>query len=281
MKTFIKNKVKNSLIEFFNNNVKSFNKSEFQQEIIRLEKRLLLCESMINSVVDNISDLPKKYCPLCQSKFHVFYPGGVAKLRPNAMCPNCGSLERHRAVYLYLDGYTEIFKKQTKLLHFAPENTFYKIFSKLSNIDYLTVDLDSRSPLVMEKADIQLLKYEADSFDFIYCSHVLEHVPNDRIALKELYRVLKPGGTTLIQVPLRYDSQKTFEDPNITTKEDREKYFGQDDHVRYYGLDIMERLIEAGFKVEIINMADILGKEKSNEFGIVPKDYIYICSKSM
>ncbi len=134
------------------------------------------------------------------------------------------------------------------MLHVAPELCFIDRFESLENLDYITGDIES--PLAEVKMDVHDIPFENDSFDIVFCNHVLEHVADDFKAMSEIHRVLKPGGWAILQIPF-FDPipDITFEDPSITDPKERDKVFGQDDHVRLYGKDYPERLEQAGFKV--------------------------------
>lgn len=191
--------------------------------------------------------------PIDGKSFRKLLPYGYKKQRPNALSPSTLSLERHRLMWLYLKEETDFFTKdnQQNVLHIAPEQCFYKRFRKQKNLDYLTSDLDS--PLADVQADICNLPFEDNEFDVIFCNHVLEHIPDDKKAMAELYRVMKPGGWGIFQVPQDINRKETFEDDSITDKEERTRIFGQYDHVRVYGLDYFDRLREAGFTVEEVD----------------------------
>ena len=191
--------------------------------------------------------------PIDGKSFRKLLPYGYQNQRPNALSPSTLSLERHRLMWLYLKEETDFFKKdkQQRVLHIAPEQCFYKRFRKQKNLDYLTSDLDS--PLADVKADICNLPFEDNQFDVIFCNHVLEHIPDDKKAMTELYRVMKPGGWGIFQIPQDVNRKETFEDDSITDKEERTRIFGQYDHVRVYGLDYFDRLREAGFTVEEVD----------------------------
>ena len=191
--------------------------------------------------------------PIDGKSFRKLLPYGYKKQRPNALSPSTLSLERHRLIWLYLREETDFFTKdnQQNVLHIAPEQCFYKRFRKQKNLDYLTSDLDS--PLADVRADICNLPFEDNEFDVIFCNHVLEHIPDDKKAMAELYRVMKPGGWGIFQVPQDINRKETFEDDSITNKEERTRIFGQYDHVRVYGLDYFDRLREAGFTVKEID----------------------------
>ena len=184
--------------------------------------------------------------PIDGSSYRKFLPYGYQNLRQNALCPGTLSLERHRLLWLYLDRKTNFLTDSIRVLHVAPEQVFYKKFKSFSHWDYNTTDL--HSPLADVKADLCALPFEDNSYDLILCNHVLEHIPNDLKAMKELYRVLKPLGTAILQVPLDEDRENTFEDDSITDQQERTRIFGQYDHVRVYGQDYYNRLQKVGFK---------------------------------
>ncbi|MGB3149550.1 MAG: class I SAM-dependent methyltransferase [Maribacter sp.] len=189
--------------------------------------------------------------PIDGKKFKSFLPYGYEKPRENVLSPSTLSLERHRLLWLYLKNETTFFTAPSKVLHFAPEQAFYKRFKKLKHINYTTTDLNS--PLADVKADICNLPFEDNMFDVILCNHVLEHIPNDIKAMEELYRILKPNGWGIFQIQQDINRQETFEDNSITDKKERAKIFGQYDHVRIYGMDYFEKLRNVGFKVEAVD----------------------------
>ncbi|SDL79129.1 Methyltransferase domain-containing protein [Salinimicrobium catena] len=190
--------------------------------------------------------------PIDGKSFRKFLPYGYEHQRENVLSPSTLSLERHRLLWLYLQENTSFFTKPHKVLHFAPEQAFYKRFRKLENLDYTTTDLES--PLADVKADICNLPFKDNSFDFILCNHVLEHIPDDQKAMQELYRILAPGGTAILQIPQDLNRETTFEDDSITDSKERARIFGQYDHVRVYGRDYFDKLRSIGFKVEEVDM---------------------------
>lgn len=219
----------------------------------------------------------QRKCTLCNSSVRKFLETGV-KRRKNAKCPVCFSLERHRLLVLFFRDKTDLFDGTRKrLLHIAPEACLCRIFSDAVGDGYLTADLFAQD--VMEKMDITDIHHPDDSFDVIYCSHVLEHVPDDKQAMKEFCRVLKPAGWAVLNVPITAD--KTYEDPTITDPEERQKAFGQKDHVRRYGPDYEQRLIDAGFKVKRFSANDLVDEFQMEKFGISPQAAgdIYYCTK--
>lgn len=183
--------------------------------------------------------------PIDGKKFRSFLPYGYGNVRPNVLSPSTLSLERHRLLWLYLKNETDLFTRSQSLLHVAPEQCFYKLFKNHKSIDYTTTDL--LSPLADVKADICHLPFADNSYDFILCNHVLEHIPDDFKAMQELYRILKPNGIAILQIPLENDRKTTFEDNTITDREERARIFGQYDHVRVYGMDYFDRLKTTGF----------------------------------
>lgn len=194
--------------------------------------------------------------PIDGKSFRTFLPYGYEYPRENVLSPSTLSLERHRLLWLYLQEETDFFEAPLRVLHFAPEQAFYKRFRKQANLEYVTTDLNS--PLADVKADICNLPFEDHEFDVILCNHVLEHIPEDRRALSELLRVMKPGGWGIFQVPQDLARETTFEDASITDREERRKVFGQYDHVRIYGRDYFDILQEAGFSVRAIDFTAAL-----------------------
>jgi SAM-dependent methyltransferase len=216
--------------------------------------------------------------PIDGKSYQSFLPYGYEKQRQNVLSPGTLSLERHRLMWLYLQNETDFFSKKLKVLHMAPEQSFYKRFRAMKNLDYTTCDLDS--PIADVKADIQNLPFEDHSFDVIFCNHVLEHVEDDQKALSELYRVMKPGGWGILQVPIRYQLDKTFEDPTITDRQERIEKFGQYDHVRVYGLDYYQKLADTGFVVEKVNLSQKLSDEEIKRFALEKNEILPVVRKS-
>ena len=219
----------------------------------------------------------KVLCSICKKKFIKFFPYG-RKIRQNALCPNCLSLERHRLLYLFLKKKTDFFKKNIKLLHIAPEQCLIKVFSNLKNIEYVTGDLFS--PLAKIKMDIHNIPFENNSFDVILCNHVLEHVEDDKKAIKEINRVMKKDGFAILQVPFYYPiPEKTIEDKSIVSKKEREKIYGQSDHLRKYGEDYDKRILSQGLKLKKSNFIDSFSKKEKKYYGLQEKEVIYYCYK--
>jgi len=214
------------------------------------------------------------YCPICRTKHDQFRPFGKPP-RPNAMCPNCTSLERHRAIWLFLERHTDFFASpRLRMLHFAPEACLEPRFRHLMGKGYVTADL--LSPRADVQADITNLQFPDASFDAVLCSHVLAHVPDDNKAMRELYRVLGKDGIALVMVPLR--GAVTQEDPSITDPKERTRRYGQSDYVRYYGMDIADRLQKAGFAVQCINSTAICSPHDFANMRL-SNEQIFLCRK--
>ncbi len=215
--------------------------------------------------------------PIDGKSFSKFLPYGYEQQRENVLSPSTLSLERHRLLWLYLKNETSFFRHDLKVLHFAPEQAFYKRFRNLPNLDYTTTDLNS--PLADVKADICNLPFKDNAYDFILCNHVLEHIPNDKRAMQELYRILKPGGTAILQIPQDLNRETTFEDDTITDPKERAKIFGQYDHVRVYGRDFFDTLRAVGFTVEEVDYTSKLSTEAIEKYRLAKGEIIPVCRK--
>ena len=217
--------------------------------------------------------------PINGKNYRRFLPYGYIRLRPNALSPGTLSLERHRMLWLYLQSHTSWWNEEKKVLHIAPEQIFYKLFRKNPRWDVTTLDL--YSPLADIKADIRQMPLEDQVYDLVFCNHVLEHIPEDRQAMQEIYRVLKPGGTAVLQIPLDSRRQETFEDPGITDPEERTRLFGQYDHVRVYGMDFFDRLQEVGFITEAIAVKDLFTPDEIRQFALDADEILPLAHKPL
>ncbi len=215
--------------------------------------------------------------PIDGKGFRKFLPYGYENPREGVLSPSTLSLERHRLLWLFLKNETNFFSAPLNVLHFAPEQAFHKRFKQLKNIDYTTTDLNS--PIADIKADICNLPFDNDAYDVILCNHVLEHIPNDTKAMQELYRVLKPGGFGIFQIPQDLNKEKTFEDNSITDKKERAKIFGQYDHVRIYGRDFFDKLRSIGFKVDEVDYTSKLSSEDINRYCLAKGEIIPLVKK--
>lgn len=203
-------------------------------------------------------------CPCCGRTFAQFLPSPVNG-RPNCTCPRCGSAERHRLMALFLKQKTNLYTDSLRVLHIAPELPFMQQFKRLPNLDYVTADL------VKGWTDLRLDVTQMDlpdaSFDVVLCLSVLEHVPDDRKGMRELFRILRPGGWGIIYVPMDWNLTETLEDPAIATPEDRLRVYGHHDHKRLYGRDFKDRLEQAGFNVEYIPFAETFSETETLRYG--------------
>lgn len=246
---------------------------------IRKAKTYTLC-ALGNSI--GIPPLPF-YCPVCEHKIPDWKPlhrdigHGRSRLEPGGrLCPICYTFERTRHFALYLRQF-KVLEARPRFLHFAPETSLEPKLRAALGGRYVTTDLFMRK--VDRKEDITRMKIDDQSFDFIYCSNVLEHIEDDRAAMSELHRVLAPGGTAMIQVPIK--GLKTYEDFSIKDPGARYEHFGQGDHVRWYGEDIRQRLEAVGFEVEPFYMLDVLTLTPSEieRMNINRRELIHKCTR--
>jgi len=215
--------------------------------------------------------------PIDGKSYRKFLHYGYDVQRPNVLAPGTLSLERHRLLWLYLQNETNFFKASLKVLHLAPEQCFLKRFKSLKNLDYTTADL--YAPHVDVKADICNLPFADNSFDVVFCNHVLEHIVNDKKAMQELFRVLKLGGFSIFQIPQDINKTKTYEDFSITSPKERTKHFGQYDHVRIYGRDYFDQLRAVGFEVKEVNYSQQLAAKDIEKYRLAKGEILPVCFK--
>lgn len=216
-------------------------------------------------------------CPVCGGEFRKMLPYGN-KGAENRLCPKCLSLERHRLMWLYFQNETDLFTADKKLLHVAPEQPFLERFRKMENLDYTTGDLVS--PIADVKMDIMNIPFDDNTFDVMICNHVLEHVESDIKAMQEVLRILKPGGWAILQVPINYSYSETHEDLSITDPKERERVFGQYDHVRWHGTDYGKRLASAGFDVDENRYIDTFSDEEIEKYRLPKGEVVYVAKKA-
>jgi SAM-dependent methyltransferase len=214
-------------------------------------------------------------CNVCEQQFRKFLPYG-RKARENALCPNCLALERHRLMWLFLQEKTNFFSDKLKVLHIAPELCFIDRMNSLVNLEYITGDIES--PLAKVKMDVHQIPFEDNSFDVVFCNHVMEHVEDDILACKEINRILKKDGWGIIQSPV-YDLENTIEDKSITDPAERERIFGQRDHVRKYGEDYAKRLSKSGLSVKEDRFVKTLSEAKIQKHALPINEIIFYCTK--
>jgi len=218
------------------------------------------------------------YCNLCNQYFLTFLPAGD-DLKAHTRCPNCLSIDRQRQIYTILK---PLLEKKLSILHIAPEKGLSKKIMSFKQIDYHAIDLFTSGysyPKYVKNMNLLDLEYKSDFFDIIVCSHVLEHIQEDSIALSEMYRVLKKGGKSLIVVPYFPELTQTYENKDITLPEDRKVHFGQYDHVRKYGKDIKERIENSRFKVSCKTGVEELSQSEKVKFGFINAEPIFIAEK--
>lgn len=215
--------------------------------------------------------------PIDGKWFRRFLPYGYENPRDNVLSPSTLSLERHRLLWLYLRNKTDFFSAPRRVLHVAPEQAFYSRFKKLEHLEYITTDLNS--PLADVHADICHLPFEDASFDLILCNHVLEHIPDDTAAMRELFRVLRPGGWGIFQVPQDLSRHTTYEDATITDPRERARIFGQYDHVRIYGKDYFDKLRSVGFTVREVDYTSELSPEETDRFRLAAGEILPVVSR--
>jgi SAM-dependent methyltransferase len=215
--------------------------------------------------------------PIDGKSYRRFLPYGYAKVRENVLAPGTLSLERHRLFWLYLKNETTFFSDPLRVLHFAPEQAFVQKFKKQKNLTYTTTDLNS--PIADVKADICDLPFKDNSFDFIICNHVLEHIPDDTKAMQELYRVLAPSGTAVVQVPYDAKREITFEDNTITDQSERTRIFGQYDHLRVYGMDYFKKLSSIGFDVNALDYTSSISSDDIERYRLCKGELLPVCKK--
>lgn len=229
-------------------------------------------------------------CPFCGWTFARFLPSGTdspayTRYRvvsggrsENVLCPRCHSHKRERLLYLYLKHKTRTLSHdQRDVLHFAPEPCLERSLRQSTGPRYVTADLDQRG--VRVRMDITAIPHPTNSFDVVLCCHVLEHVVHDHRAMEEIYRVLRPEGFAILQVPIGLALTHTLEDPTIVSPAERFQAFGQQDHVRLYGLDYVDKLRSVGFEVRTYSYQSEFGQAAAERYGLNPQEELFVCSK--
>jgi SAM-dependent methyltransferase len=217
-------------------------------------------------------------CPCCGWRLRTFTKGGFSlRTRHHGYCPRCNAKARHRRVWLHLQERTNLFTQDVRLFHVSPKYSLSRRLARMPNIDYVSADIANRPNIVLTM-DLQSVPLRSSSVDAVICVHVLEHIADDRAAMAEMHRVLRPGGWALISVPVRLD-QRTYEDVSIVSPAAREAAFGETSHVRYYGYDLSERLATAGFDVSIDRASD-LDEQTKRRYGLLDDENIFMCRKA-
>ncbi|MBT8077992.1 MAG: methyltransferase domain-containing protein [Gammaproteobacteria bacterium] len=217
-------------------------------------------------------------CPVCGWNARAFAgEGSILRSSDTGYCPRCNAKARHRRIWRFIEQNTGLLRSPARLLEIAPWYSFGRRFRHITTLEYIGIDLVAAGPQVTTRGDMASLPLQSDSVDAALCIHVLEHVHDDRGAIAELYRVLKPGGNAIVSVPIRLD-QPTLEDPSVTDPEERKRLFGERSHVRFYGRDFVERLTQAGFSVTM-DAADDIAEQDVRKYGLRRDENIFMCVK--
>lgn len=241
------------------------------------EKQRIYLRLSIQKAISPIFYGKKYACNCCGKSFRKFYSKGNIP-RENVRCPRCNSLERSRLLLFYLKKETNLFNKKLKVLHVAPEICLYNLFKKL-NIEYIDGDIDPA--YASHVIDITQIPYPDNYFDLVICSHVLGHIPHERKAIQELYRVLSKNGQALIMTLINKELEKTYENHSIKTPNERLKHYGEVDLCRLHGTNFAEILAEPGFTVETIDYRKQFTDKEINKYrlGNGDRELIFKCTK--
>jgi SAM-dependent methyltransferase len=213
-------------------------------------------------------------CPCCGRTFRKF----VSRFGSDELCPACLSLSRHRLFWLFLEPRLDQHDQELAVLHFAPEEGIARRLAERPRIRYVTADLNPASTAMLS-FDIMAIPFDDRSFDVVICNHVLEHVDDDRRAMREIFRVLRPGGFLYSMHPVEMDLAQTVEAPEATPTE-RLELFGQRDHVRRYGRDFLERLHQAGLEVAVERWGEELREESRDYYRVSAREEIFVCRRA-
>ncbi|KND49392.1 MAG: Alternative oxidase/tellurite resistance protein TehB [Parcubacteria bacterium C7867-008] len=241
------------------------------------------------------------HCPVCNRSMRSFMPSRVTAgqsvvdrykivsmgSRKQMQCPWCGASDKERLVYLYLKTHTDIFTSSSDVLHIAPEKNLMRLLRNRPTGTYIAGDKFEGDPRYLDgrygdaiSMDVTDLPSEDNNFDYIICNHVLEHVLDDARAMSEIYRVLKPGGLAILQVPVTRETKVSIEDANVSEPEDRIRVFGQADHVRIYAeAEYILRLTQAGFTVSSQTAKELFTNEECERFGLSLREAVYVARK--
>lgn len=254
-------------------------------------KRSLLAagvgEEKIKSLKEMEGMLGTLHCNLCGSgvfawryigeEQDVFCSKNIGAGRRRGGCPICGSLDRTRYVYHIIRNYTSLLDGAgCSVLHFAPESMLSEKIRSACGGGYVTADIAPQKADVA--ADISDMQFNDGQFDYIICNHVMEHIREEGRAFSELGRCLKRGGILILTVPVCWE-QATYEDENVITQKDRIKYYGQRDHVRLYGNDIVGRIEKFGFEVTLFRCSEAEDGEDIDRLGFIKGDSVFLCKK--
>lgn len=264
---------------FIKNNLSNSNARMFKQVFLRLRGLFYYGN--------------KYHCNICNKSFRKFLDGGfdlqvikemeiIGAGRRMHICPNCQSTDRDRLIKSFFDNNNKLIDNKIKLLHIAPEPSLNNYIKKLTNIDYITAAKYHEGiyyPEDMILVDLTDMQFSDSEFDFIICNHVLEHIDNDKLALSELFRVLKKGGTAILQVPFSNKLNISYENSDIQTAKEREEHFGQFDHVRLYGKDYPDKLTNAGFILNFYEVESNLNKSEIDRLKLIKNETLFVVNK--
>jgi SAM-dependent methyltransferase len=211
-------------------------------------------------------------CNCCQGNFRRFRIHVGREGHRSLMCPRCGSLGRHRVDWLFLTEHTDALKRAHRLLHIAPEVCLESPIRRLAQIDYRSADYDSK--LAMEHVDATAMHYESESFDAVICNHVLVVIEDDKAAMVELHRVLKPGGWALLQATVDTARERAIERARPARGARYEEFV-----LRQYGRDYVAQLEQVGFSVTVSEFVRALPVAVQERFGLDPGETIFFCRK--
>ena len=230
----------------------------------------------------------KKECIICGNKVDEFFANGInhklftkhhiigGGYRENCTCPKCGKNDRERWIYYVLKNKLDILNATGRILHFAPESSIKELIMQNKNIDYYTCDIIPG--FAMHIVDITDIQFKNNTFDYVICNHVMEHIPNEKKAVSEIKRILKKNGKWIFSFPICTD-MKTQEDKKVVTKEQRLELYGQEDHVRLYGNDFLKRFKKYGLKIEVFTPNEQLKKSEIEKYGFIEDDIIMVATK--
>lgn len=221
------------------------------------------------------------YCCICEKSYLTFLPAGD-ELKAHTRCPACYSIDRHRQLFTLTYAFLKEQNRPINLLHIAPENSLSERFRKFPLVDYYAIDKFEKGyhyPSYVQSMDITDLKFGDNMFDLLICSHVLEHVEKDVLALQNFWRVLKPGGIGYLVVPYFSELENTYEDARANNDEMRYLLYGQKDHVRKYGCDFIAKLRNNGWTAEAINFKDLYSETECIKLGFINAETIFKITK--
>jgi SAM-dependent methyltransferase len=216
-------------------------------------------------------------CPCCRWRLRGFSAGGRSlRTRVAGYCPRCGSKARHRRIWHFVSENTSLLSAPMSLLEVSPHYSFSRRWVRMNHLRFIGTDLAER-PHIAIRMDLTAAPLRSGTFDAILCIHVLEEIPDDRAAMDELFRLVKPGGWVLVSVPTRLD-RETYEDPSITSRKERRRVFGEEAHVRIYGRDLVERLRRSGFDVHV-DLASDVPEDIVVKLGLRRDENLFLCRR--